>query len=132
MAQQLRPGRGQRQVQHEQQQVADEQARDQCPDEIPFALQQQRSGLDAEGRQRGQHDGGCGVRRQAERQHRHHGPGRARVVGGLGTGDTLDGTPPELLGMLAELLLGDVGEEGRQLRAARWDDAERESERRPP
>ena len=118
-----------RQVQDQQQQVADEQAGDQRPDQVALALQQQRAGLDAVRDQGGEHDRRGRVGRQAERQHRHHGAGGAGVVGRLRTGDALDGSLAELLGVLGQPLLGDVGEEGRDLRAAGRDDAEREAER---
>ena len=87
-------------------------------------------GLEAPALQGGQHDRGGGVRRQPEREHRHEGAGGGRVVGGLGAGDALDGAVAELLGVLGQLALGDVGQEGRDLGAAGRHGAEGEAERR--
>ena len=69
-----------------------------------------------------------GVGRQAEGQQRHERAGGRGVVGGLGSGDALDGALAELLGVLGELALGHVGQEGRDLGAARGEGAEGEAE----
>ena len=92
-------------------------------------LEQQRAGLDAVALERGQHDRGGRVRRQAEREHRHQGARGGRVVGRLRAGDALDRALAELLGVLGELALGDVRQERRDLRAAGRDGPEREAER---
>ena len=65
--------------------------------------EQQRSRLQAELLEAGQHDRRGRRRRQAERQQRHQRAGGRGVVGGFGTGDALDGAMAELLGMLREI-----------------------------
>ena len=62
-------------------------------------------------------------------EHRHQRARGGGVVGRLRAGDPLDGALAELLGVLREPLLGDVGQEGRDLRAAGGQRAEREPER---
>ena len=78
----------------------------------------------------GQHHGGGGGGRQAERQQRHERAGGGRIVGGLRPGDALDGALAEFLRVLRQPLLGRVGQEGRDLRAAGGKRADGESEGR--
>ena len=102
--QQPRPQRRQRQVDHEQQGVADEQARQERPDELGLVGHQGRAGLDAVGAHRRDDHRGRSRHGQAEGQQRHEHAGGAGVVGGLGTGDALDGALAELLPVLAWLV----------------------------
>ncbi len=131
-AQELGPGRRERQVEHEEEGVADEQARDEHPDEVGLLGEQEWPGLDAIAHERRDDDRGGRVRGQPQRQQGHHRPRSRGVVRGLGTGHTLDGALPELLGVLGELALGEVGQEGRDLGPSGRDGPEREAERRPP
>ena len=124
------PQADQRQVEHQQHHVGDEQARDQPPDQIGLLGEQQRPGIEAVLLEAGEHHGGGGRGRQAERQQRHQRAGGGGVVGGLGPGDALDRALAELLRMLGELLLGRIGQEGRDLGAARRQRADREAEQR--
>ena len=75
----------------------------------------------------GQHRGG-GVGGQPEGEHRHQGPRGRGVVAGLGPGDALDGAA-ELPLVLGQALLGDVGQERRDLGPAGRQRPEREAER---
>ena len=133
MLQQLGPQRRQRQVDDQQQGVADEQAGQQRPHQVGLVGHQRGTGLDAVGLQRGdQHRGGRGDRETERQQGDEHARG-ARVVGRLGAGDPLDRALAELaVGPPAtgQLALGDVGQEGRRLRTAGRHRAEREAERR--
>ena len=126
-AQQLGPQRRQRQIQHQQQEVADEQARDQRPDQQRLLLEQRRTRLDPVGHERGQHHRRGRVGRQTQRQHRHQRARRRRVVRRLRAGDALDGALAELVLVLGELLLRDVGQERRQFGSAGRQRTERES-----
>ena len=87
-----------------------------------------RAGLDPVGHERGQHHRRRGVGGQTQRQHRHQRARRRGVVGRLRAGDALDGTLAELLGVLGQLLLGDVAQEGRQFGATGRQRPEREPE----
>ena len=127
--QQLRPERRERQVQHQQHGVADEEAGDQAPDQLGLVVEQLRTGLDAVALDGREHDRRGGRRRDAQGEHRHEATRGRGVVGRLRAGDALDRTVAELLGVLGEPLLGDVGEEGRDLRATGGDRAEREADR---
>ena len=129
--QQLGPQRRQRQVDHQQQGVADQQAGEQRPDQVGLVGHQRRAGLDAVGLHGRQDDRGGRGDRQPEGEQRDEHAGGAGVVGGLRAGDALDGALAELLGVLAagELALGDVGQERRRLGAAGRQRAEREAER---
>ena len=128
--QQLHPDAGHGQVEHQQQHVADVEAGDQAPDQVGVALEQQRAGLQAVLLERGQHDGGRGRGRQAERQERRQRAGHGGIVGGLGPGHGLDRTLAELLGVLGQALLDQVGEEGRDLAAAGRQGTDREAQER--
>ena len=123
----------QRQVDDQQQGVADEEAGQQRPHQVGLVGHQCRAGLDAIGLQRGdQHGGGRGDR-ETERQQGHEHARGARVVGRLGAGDAFDRALTELavgLPATGQLALGDVGQEGRRLRAAGRHRAEREAQRR--
>ena len=89
-------------------------------------VEQPRAGLDPVAGDRRQHDRRGRGRRDAQGQQRHEAAGGRGVVGRLRAGDALDGALAELLGVLGEPLLGDVGEERRDLRAAGRDRPERE------
>ena len=129
--QQPHPQADQRQVEHDQDDVGDEQAGDQAPDQVRLRGQEQRPRLDAVALEGRQHDRGRRRGRQAERQHRHQHAGRRRVVGGFRAGHALDRAGrAELLLVLRQLLLQRIGEEGRDLRAARRQRADREADER--
>ena len=121
------------QVQHEQHDVADVERGDEPPDEVGVVQEEERPGLEPvvlEGRQQ---DGGRRRGREAERQERHQDAGGRRVVGGLRPGDALDGAlPAELLRARRQAALDHVREEGRDLRAAGGQGADREAERACP
>ena len=127
--QHLHPQADQRQVEQEQHDVADVEARDQAPDQVRLGGEQQRSRLQAELLERGEQDRGGGRGRQPERQQRHQHARGGGVVGRLGPGHALDRALAELLGPPGEALLHHVGEKGRDLGAARRQRAEREAER---
>src|SRR5262249_38864114 len=117
--QELHPDRDQRQVEHEQHDVADEEGGDQAPDQLRLRLQQQRPRIDAVALERRKHDRGGGRRRQAEREHGYQDARGRGVVGGLRTGDAFDRAFAELLRFRRELLLDIVAQKGRDLGAAR-------------
>ena len=125
--QHLHPQADQRQVQDQQQDVADVHAGDQAPHQRALRLEQQRARLDAVVLERRQQDRRGRRGRNPQRQQRHQHAGRRRVVGGLGSGHALDRAVAEFLRILGELLLQRVRQEGRDLRAARRNGAERES-----
>ena len=133
--QQPRPQRCERQVDHQQEGVSDEQAGEQRPHELGLVGHQGRAGLDAVGaHRRDDHRRRC-RHRQAEGEQRHEHAGRAGVVGGLRSGHALDGALAERLPVRPRLLqatLEDVGQEGRRLRAAGRDRAEGEADRGAP
>jgi hypothetical protein len=116
--QELRPHRCQRQVDQQQQQVADEEAGDQRPHQGALAREELGTGLDAVAGERCEHHRGGGVGGQAQGKHGGQGAGSCSVVGSFRTGHAFDGALAELLGVLAEALLGDVGEERGDLGAA--------------
>ena len=125
------PRGGQRQVQHQQQRVADQQAGQQRPHQVGLLGHQLRSRLDAVALEGGEHDRRRRRHGQAQRQQRHERAGRGCVVGGLRTGDALDGALSELAAVLAgEPALQHVGQERRGLGSARGHRSEREPERR--
>ena len=128
--QQLGPHRGQRQVEHQQHRVADEQARDEPPHQLRAGLEQQRPGLQAvllEGREQ---DRRRGRGRQAEGEQRDERACGGGVVGRLRAGDALDGAVAELVLVLGEPLLDAVRQERRDLGAAGGQRAQREAEHR--
>src|SRR5699024_5212617 len=129
--QQLRPQGSEGQVDGEQDDHRDEEAREQTPDEFGGAVEQQRPGLDAvltEGREhdrRGRRD------RQTQSQQRTHGDARRGRTGRLGAGQTADRTLAELR-MTApgvELALEPVGHERRHIGTADGDHAEGQADR---
>ena len=130
MPQQQHPQADERQVEHQQQDVADVEAGQQRPHEARLVLEEQRSGLQAELLERGQQHRGGGGGRQPQREQRHQRPGGRGVVGGFGTGHAFDGAVPELLGMTRQALLDGIGEQRRQFRAAGRQGAQREADRR--
>ena len=124
------PQADQRQVEHQQHDVGDEQAGDQAPDQIGPLGEQQRPGIEAVLLEAREHHRGGGRGRQPERQQRHQRAGGGGVVGGLGSGDALDRAVAEFLRMLGQPPFGRIGQEGRDLGAARRQRADREAEQR--
>ncbi|MNV22900.1 hypothetical protein D3C71_1138960 [compost metagenome] len=126
--QQAHPQADKRQVQHQQHQVANEEAGDQPPDEIGVGHEEQRTGhqpvlLEARKHHRG--SGRCG---KAERQQRHQRAGRGRVVGRLRARHPFDRTFAELLGLHRELALERVRQQRRHFGAARGQRTDRETQ----
>ena len=128
--QQLHPDAGHGQVEHQQQHVADVEAGDQAPDQVGAAVEQQRAGLQAVLLERREQDGGSGRGRQAEREQGRQRAGHGRVVRGLGAGHGFDRTLAELLRVLGQALLDQIGEEGRNLAAASRQGADRKAQER--
>ena len=91
------PDAGERQVEHQQHEVADEQRGDQRPDQRPARSNSSGPGLHAVLLERGEHDRRGRRGRQAQGQQRHQHAGGRGVVGRLRTGDALDGALAELL-----------------------------------
>ncbi|MNC40377.1 hypothetical protein D3C75_890810 [compost metagenome] len=132
--QQFDPQPHQRQVQHQQDDVADVQRRHQCPDQVGGGFEQHRPRLQVVVLERGQQDRCGSGRRDAQGQQRHQRPGRAGVVGRFRAGDAFDGALAlvggKLLGVLAELALGGIGQKGRNLRAAGRNRTKRKADQR--
>ena len=78
----------------------------------------------------GEQDGRGGRGRQAQRQQRRQRAGDGGVVGGLRPRHGLDRALAELLGVLGQPLLDQIGEEGRDLAAAGRQGTDREAEQR--
>ena len=125
---QAHPEARERQVEHQEHHVADIERRDQAPDQVGIAREQQRPRLQAVLLERDQHDRGGRRRRKSERQQRHQHAGHRRIVGRLRAGDAFDRAFAELLRIFAELLLDRVREEGRDFSAAGGQRAERKSD----
>ena len=77
-----------------------------------------------------EHHRGGGRRRQPEREQRHQRAGGGGVVGGFRPGDALDRALAEFLRMLGQPALGRIGQERRDLGAARGQRADRKAEQR--
>ena len=92
--------------------------------------EEQRPRLQAVLLEAGEHDRSRRGGRQAERQERHQRAGGGGIVRRFGPGDAFDRALAELLRLLREPLLQRVGEERRDLGAARRHRAHREAEQR--
>jgi hypothetical protein len=96
----LHPDPDQRQVEDQQDHVADVEARDQAPHQLGLRLKEERAGLDAVVLECAQQDRRRGGGGNAERQERDQHAGRRSVIRRLGPGDALDSALAELVGML--------------------------------
>ena len=121
---QAHPQAHQRQVEHQQHNVADIKTGNQAPDQRGGAREQQWPRLEIilfKGRK--QNGGRCrGWKSQCQQWNQHARNGR--VIGRFRAGNTFDGAAAKFLWMLGELFFKEIGQEGRNFRAARRQRAE--------
>ena len=126
--QNARPQADQRQVENQQQDVAEEKAGDHRPHEIGALLEQERARRQAVDDE-GAHQHGDGRRAwNAQRQQRNHGRVGIGVVGRFRRGHALDGALAEFLRCLGDALLEHIGDEGRDDGADAWNQPQEEAD----